>query len=142
MFASNRPPSIGGPAEGQRRQSIRHLLRTRAVLRLAGRPPASIRVLDASTGGLGIEHDEPLGPPGSQGQIDMALPDGAASIRMTLRVELKYSIFKGSAMTSGLAFVALTLEQSAALERVLRGRPLLGDSAASQLTADPAAWKR
>jgi hypothetical protein len=76
-----------------------------------------VRIVDLSTGGVGIEHAEPL-QPGACCALEVSLPFGV--LRLAARVV--WSMLRDGSRfpyRSGIAFTGLTTEQHAALARAL-----------------------
>lgn len=106
----------------ERRQAVRIVV----PWRLSGRvlDGREVRILDLSTAGVGVEHDDPL-QPGASCTMEIPLPFGPLQLGARVVWSLLRDdgeIREGSPRCryqSGLAFTGLTPEQRAALARAL-----------------------
>jgi hypothetical protein len=111
----------------ERRATARKQLCVKGIFKLPNGRSVAVRTVDASTMGVGIEHEEPL-PIGAQGVLALALLDinGAPTVVQATTV-VRHSHMKSGGWATGAAFAIISEKDKAVLERVLRNRLALVD---------------
>lgn len=101
----------------ERRVDVRKPFRSPAFLAVPGRPPASVRTVDISSGGVGIlSADNP--PPKTVCTVRLALPvKGRGTVVFDVQARVAHSIYssKGGGFQIGLQFTQLTPDLAAAI---------------------------
>jgi c-di-GMP-binding flagellar brake protein YcgR len=103
----------------EQRNSVRKVLKTRAVLALEGEAPLACRTVDVNAGGVSLTVPNPLGA-GRAAQVGFDLLVDGNMVKINARVKVQYCILSQGEFKVGLEFVNLDLSAMTSLSRFLR----------------------
>ena len=103
----------------EQRQSIRKILKVKALVALEGRAPMQVRTVDVSANGVSIAVPEPM-QAGQNGQLSFDLLVEGKSVPVAARVQAMYCIFSSGEFKVGFQFLNLDLSAMSQLARFLR----------------------
>jgi hypothetical protein len=110
---------LGSSVGEEQRQSIRKILRTKAVLRIDGAEPIASRTMDIGSSGLGISCQQQL-VAGQAGHIAFELFINGRSYVVGSRVKVTYCIYSSSdGFKVGLQFINLDMAGASAITKFM-----------------------
>jgi hypothetical protein len=109
----------------EQRAVDRRLLRVAGMVLFPGGVLHDVRTVDASPGGVGVQHERAFPPVGTHGRLRLQVLVESTPAVFESEIEVRFSAVAGHAFRTGLQFVATDPEQSRLLARVLQSRPLV-----------------
>jgi hypothetical protein len=109
----------------ERRVNGRHYLHQRAELRAPGRAATALRTTDISLGGVGLIHDDPIGPPGALAELCLSYLGPSCVLHLSLQIRLCYTRIGHMGLRTGAVFVQLSDDQRSQLSALIARHPSL-----------------
>jgi hypothetical protein len=112
---------LGGSVE--RRANGRHYLHQRAELWAPGQAASTLWTTDISLGGVGLVHDDPIGPPGALAELRLSYLGPSCVLHLSLQIRLCYTRIGHMGLRTGAVFVQLSEEQRGQLSALIVRHP-------------------
>lgn len=101
------------------RQTVRKIVRSKAVVVMDGMQPQQGRTIDLSTNGVSITFDHKLAP-GHMGAVMFELFVDGKGLVLNCRARVSHCIFSGDQFKIGFQFINLDVTNAATINKFLR----------------------
>lgn len=103
----------------EQRQTVRKVLKVKAVLAMQDAPPVTVRTVDVAASGVCITAPAPV-PMGAAGKVSFDLYHDGKNSAIAAKVKATYCIFSNGEFKIGFQFTNLELSAMSALAKYLR----------------------